>query len=60
MGYTTAHFGKWHLNGLFNNPAQPQPNDHGYDWWMATQNNAAPTHENPNNFARNGQAVEFA
>ncbi len=56
-GYTTCHSGKWHLNGLFNNPAQPQPNDHGYDWWMATQNNAGPTHENPNNFVRNGQPV---
>ena len=54
-GYTTCHSGKWHLNGLFNNPAQPQPGDHGYDWWMATQNNAAPTHENPANFVRNGQ-----
>lgn len=56
-GYTTCHSGKWHLNGLFNNPEQPQPGDHGYDWWMATQNNAAPTHENPDNFVRNGQPV---
>lgn len=56
-GYSTCHSGKWHLNGLFNNPAQPQPGDHGYDWWMATQNNAAPTHENPSNFVRNGEAV---
>lgn len=56
-GYTTCHSGKWHLNGLFNNPAQPQPGDHGYDWWMATQNNAAPTHEHPDNFVRNGQPV---
>lgn len=56
-GYSTCHSGKWHLNGLFNNPAQPQPSDHGYDWWLATQNNAAPTHENPNNFVRNGTAV---
>ena len=56
-GYTTCHSGKWHLNGLFNNPAQPQPNDHGYDWWMATQNNAGPSHENPVNFVRNGQPV---
>jgi arylsulfatase A len=54
-GYSTCHSGKWHLNGLFNNPAQHQPGDHGYDWWFATQNNAAPTHENPNNFVRNGQ-----
>jgi len=56
-GYTTCHVGKWHLNGHFNKPTQPQPNDHGYDWWLATQNNAAPSHENPNNFVRNGQPV---
>ena len=56
-GYMTCHSGKWHLNGLFNNPAQPQPGDHGYDWWMATQNNAGPTHQNPSNFVRNGQPV---
>jgi arylsulfatase A len=54
-GYATCHSGKWHLNGLFNNPAQPQPGDHGYDWWLATQNNAGPSHENPANFVRNGQ-----
>lgn len=56
-GYTTCHTGKWHLNGLFNDKAQPQPGDHGYDWWMATQNNAGPSHENPDNFVRNGQPV---
>ena len=56
-GYATCHSGKWHLNGLFNNPAQPQPGDHGYDWWLATQNNAGPSHENPNNFVRNGQPL---
>ena len=56
-GYTTCHSGKWHLNGLFNDPAQPQPGDHGYDWWMATQNNAGPSHENPANFVRNGTPV---
>ncbi|MBJ7392747.1 MAG: sulfatase-like hydrolase/transferase, partial [Chthoniobacterales bacterium] len=49
--------GKWHLNGLFNQPGQPQPGDHGYDWWLATQNNAAPSHENPANFVRNGEPV---
>ncbi len=56
-GYATCHVGKWHLNGLFNHAAQPQPNDHGYDWWLATQNNAAPSHKNPVNFVRNGKAV---
>ncbi len=56
-GYTTCHVGKWHLNSHFNQPTQPQPNDHGYDWWLATQNNAAPSHENPENFVRNGKAI---
>ena len=53
-GYDTCHVGKWHLNGLFNSPDQPQPSDHGYAWWLATQNNAAPSHAFPNNFVRNG------
>ncbi|MFM7071409.1 MAG: sulfatase [Planctomycetota bacterium] len=56
-GYATCHVGKWHLNGQFNQPSQPQPGDHGYDWWLATQNNAAPSHANPENFVRNGAAV---
>ncbi len=56
-GYETCHSGKWHLNSEFNSPKQPQPNDHGYDWWFATQNNASPTHKNPVNFVRNGKEV---
>lgn len=56
-GYATCHVGKWHCNGMFNSPEQPQPGDHGYDHWFATQNNAAPSHENPVNFVRNGQPV---
>ena len=56
-GYSTCHVGKWHLNGKFNSPDQPQPNDHGYDHWFATQNNAGPSHKNPKNFVRNGKAV---
>jgi len=49
--------GKWHLNGYFNSNVHPQPSDHGFDHWMATQNNAAPSHKNPNNFVRNGKEV---
>ena len=56
-GYDTGHFGKWHLNGLFDDPAQPQPGDHGFDRWFATQNNAAPSHRNPVNFVRDGEPV---
>ncbi|WP_145089282.1 sulfatase family protein [Anatilimnocola aggregata] len=57
VGYETCHVGKWHLNSHFNQPTQPQPNDHGYDHWLATQNNAAPSHENPSNFVRNGKPI---
>ena len=56
-GYQTCHVGKWHLNGRFNLPGQPQPNDHGFDHWFATQNNALPNHRNPENFVRNGKEL---
>ena len=54
VGYATCHVGKWHLNGMFNLPGQPQPSDHGFDHWFSTQNNALPNHKNPYNFVRNG------
>ena len=57
QGYATCHVGKWHLNGKFNSPAQPQPDDHGYHWWLATQNNARPNHINPTNYVRNREAT---
>jgi arylsulfatase A len=56
-GYATCLAGKWHCNSRFNHPSQPQPNDFGFDHWLATQNNAAPSHANPVNFVRNGRAV---
>ncbi|SMP58755.1 Arylsulfatase A [Neorhodopirellula lusitana] len=58
-GYETCHVGKWHLlsKQQFSNPDYPQPGDHGYDYWMFTQNNAIPSHKNPNNFVRNGEPV---
>jgi arylsulfatase A len=56
-GYATCHVGKWHMNGEFNQPTQPQPSDHGFDHWFSTQNNAYPNHHNPDNFARNGTAA---
>ena len=56
-GYDCGHFGKWHLNGEFDSPAQPQPGDHGFGRWFATQNNAAPSHRNPTNFVRDGEPV---
>ncbi len=56
-GYATCMAGKWHCNAAFNSPEQPQPGDAGFDHWMATQNNAAPSHENPTNYVRNGKPV---
>jgi arylsulfatase A len=56
-GYATCMAGKWHCNSQFNQRDQPQPGDFGFDHWLATQNNAAPSHENPANYVRNGQAI---
>ena len=59
VGYETCHVGKWHLTSRqqFNTAEYPQPGDHGYDYWMASHNNAEPSHENPKNFIRNGKPV---
>ena len=59
IGYETCHVGKWHLNSRqqFNTADYPQPGDHGYDYWMASHNNAEPSHKNPDNFIRNGKPV---
>jgi len=43
--------GKWHCNAVFNDPSQLQPGDMGFGHWLATRNNAYPSHENPVNFA---------
>jgi arylsulfatase A len=53
-GYATCLSGKWHLNGGLERDDQPQPGDHGFDHWFATQNNAFPSHHNPENFVRDG------
>lgn len=55
-GYRTGHFGKWHLSDL-DNDAQPGPLDQGFEYSLATSNNAAPSHLNPVNFHRNGKPV---
>lgn len=54
-GYKTGHFGKWHVSHLQSD--QPQPIDQGFDYSLGTSNNAQPSHLNPTNFVRNGQAV---
>lgn len=59
VGYETCHVGKWHLSYdlVKGSGPNPTPGDHGFDHWMATGNNASPSHENPGNFVRNGVAV---
>ena len=60
IGYQTCHVGKWHLlsKQQFGNAQYPQPGEQGgYDYWMATHNNAEPSHKNPKNFIRNGEPV---
>ena len=56
-GYSTCLSGKWHCSSKFNSDAQPTPDHLGFDHWFATLNNASPSHENPNNFVRNGEKV---
>ncbi len=54
-GYVTGHFGKWHLSTLQSD--QPGPRDQGFDYSLGTDNNASPSHLNPTNFVRNGEAT---
>ena len=54
-GYNTGHFGKWHLTAEGTN--QPLPMEQGFDYAFYTFNNAIPSHHNPVNFYRNGEAV---
>lgn len=59
-GYQTAHIGKWHLGCLPQDSTlgHPQPDEQGFDYSLGTENNANPSHLNPVNFVRNGQALE--
>ncbi len=52
-GYQTSSIGKWHLNGKFNTVNQPQPNDHGFDYWFGSQYSLK--HFNPEGFYLNGE-----
>jgi arylsulfatase A len=55
-GYATGLFGKWHLSRLDNSP-QPKPAAYGFDYTFCTHNNAMPSHQDPDNFYRNGEAL---
>ncbi|NND04914.1 MAG: sulfatase-like hydrolase/transferase [Saprospiraceae bacterium] len=60
QGYQTAHVGKWHLGCLpqDSNLIHPQPIDQGFQYSLGTENNARPSHLNPVNFLRNGEALD--
>ena len=56
-GYETVHVGKWHLGTPFRGMEKPWIDEHGFDYWFATDLNAAPSHRNPGNFWRNRERV---
>jgi len=56
-GYQTFLAGKWHLNGGLDDAKHAQPNDHGFDKWMALHAFATPNHKNPDNFYEDGKAL---
>ena len=56
QGYQTFLAGKWHLNGGLEDKKHTQPQDHGFDKWLALHAFALPTHKNPDNFYEDGKA----
>ena len=54
-GYQTFLSGKWHLNGGMGVTRHTQPQDHGFDRWLALHAFAIPSHRSPENFHRDGQ-----
>ena len=56
-GYDTFLAGKWHLNGGLSNANHTQPDDHGFDHWLALHAFPIPHNENPTNFYRNGEPL---
>ena len=53
-GYQTMFAGKWHCSGDFTPGVQPDPGDHGFDYWLANVSNFG---KDPTTFLRNGEAA---
>ncbi|MEM9446717.1 MAG: sulfatase-like hydrolase/transferase, partial [Verrucomicrobiota bacterium] len=49
-GYSTAFYGKWGLIGDMEDWDQTFPHEQGFDHWIATHNNASPSHAKTDNF----------
>ena len=56
-GYETFLGGKWHLNGGLDHEPHTQPDDHGFDHWLALHAFPIPHNHRPTNFYRNGEAL---
>lgn len=56
-GYETFLGGKWHLNGGLGVTAQTQPEDHGFDRWLALHAFPIPHNRNPTNFFLDGEPL---
>ena len=56
-GYQNFITGKWHLNGGVGNVEHLQPDDHGFDRWLALHGWPMPNQRNPTNFYRDGVAL---
>jgi len=54
-GYTTGHFGKWHL-GSVRNTSRSKPGAHGFDRWVSAPN----FYENGATLSDEGTAVTFS
>ena len=53
-GYTTGHFGKWHL-GSVRNASESKPGNHGFDRWVSAPN----FYENGGTLSDEGKAVTY-
>jgi arylsulfatase A-like enzyme len=53
-GYTTGHFGKWHL-GSVRNASESKPGNHGFDRWVSAPN----FYENGGTLSDEGRAVTY-
>ena len=56
-GYQTFLSGKWHLNGGPGKTGHLQPDDHGFDHWLALHGWPVPNQRDPVNFYRDGTAL---
>ena len=57
QGYETFLGSKWHLNAGLDLERQTQPDDHGFDHWLALHAFPIPHNRDPTNFYKNGEPL---